>query len=152
MWGALDTLFNNAKALDLHRGFFVVFSDGDNAEWISILNTENQLWEGVNAKDVNLERIGGYYSPLTVKLKSLQGLPVDRVTLFDTGEFYDSFGEKISRSGFTITADTIKDGEDLRERWGGDLLGLTPDSVQELLDQVKDDLLKWLINDLMQGI
>ena len=46
---------------------------------------------------------------------------------------------------FTIAADTIKDGEDLRGRWGEHIIGLTPDSKEFLAEAVKFDVVEWVL-------
>lgn len=94
------------------------------------------LAKGVNSQGIDLESIGGSYAPLTIILKQEKGLPFDRVTLFDTGEFYNSFSVTAEKDGFVIFADTIKENNDLRKRWGPDILGLTDESIAELSEQL----------------
>lgn len=107
------------------------------------LNTDEQLFEkGLNANNVSLESIGGAYSPVTVLIKQEQSLPFDRVTLYDTGAFYGSFKVFAETDGFVIEADTAKEGADLRERWGPDILGLTDESKNELSEQLKKELIE----------
>lgn len=56
------------------------------------------------------------YSPLTISLKSRANEPDDRVTLKDTGEFYDSMATVVSKLYIEIGGDFIKD-EHMRENF-----------------------------------
>jgi hypothetical protein len=118
---------NETKALhDLLR-------DKELQEYVFDLNRQNQLFdEGINSEGEALKLIGGDYSKKTKRIKSDKGQPTNRVTLKDTGEFYSSFALRNTRDGFEIVADTIKDDQDLRTRWGNEILGLTSDSTGEL--------------------
>ena len=70
------------------------------------------------------------FSNFTLSLGQKQGrLKVD---LYDTGEFHESFRiENISATGFDINSDSVKDGVDLKDRWGKEIEGLTFESVQK---------------------
>jgi len=103
------------------------------------LNTEglptSQLFElGEDATGRTLESIGGEYSPFTIEEKKKKGQPTDRVTLKDTGEFYESFIVIPFKGGFRIEADTIKDGQDLQNSWGKEIVGLSPENIQIVKD------------------
>jgi len=58
-----------------------------------------RLWEG---KAVDGTQIGKY-SESVVKRKRRKGLPYDRVTLFETGRFYNSFVLKATREGLRVS-------------------------------------------------
>lgn len=104
--------------------------------FIIALNTEkggfgvtSQLFDlGIDSNGEDL----GEYSDFTIEIKKSQGLPFDHITLFDTGEFYDSFRVKPLNDGFEITADPIKEDTDLFVEFGEDIVGLTTESIQEL--------------------
>ena len=123
----------------------LLFSRPDVQEEVIRLNTREQLFQrGIDAEGVNLEAIGGEYSPVTVIIKQAQGLPTDRVTLYDTGEFYDSFRVEAGPESFTIDANTVKATFDLRERWGLEILGLTDESKEDLALFVRDTIIELL--------
>ena len=71
------------------------------------------------------------------------------IDLFDTGDFYESFEVKVMSDGFLIEADTIKDGEDLRVRWGNDILGLTDFSISELGKAIQPKVLSYILDSLL---
>ena len=64
----------------------------------------------------------GEYSPITVKIKQSKGQPTDRITLKDTGAFYNSYEIDPFEGGFFIDADGKKKDTDLFFRYGDDIL------------------------------
>jgi len=82
-------------------------------------------------------------------MKKEQGLPFTRVTLYDTGEFYASFEVVVNDEGFSIKADTAKEGSDLRDRWGDRILGLSNESIKEIkplfIEELKKAYLRQII-------
>ena len=113
--------------------FDIVFDTPKVRRMVIKMNTEDQLFDkGVDSEGVDLENIGGEYSFITKDLKSRSGQPFDRVTLKDTGSFYNSWRVYVANGVIVISADTIKDGKDLQNRWGDNILGLTDNSLNAL--------------------
>lgn len=113
--------------------FVVVFNTPQVKNMVIEMNTRDQLYQkGVDSKGTPLEAIGGSYSDLTIQIKSEKGQRVDHVTLNDTGDFYRSWVVTVQAGRINITANTIKDVDDLQSRWGGDILGLTEESREKL--------------------
>jgi hypothetical protein len=135
--------------LEEAKVFFHVFSEKDVQEFIIFLNTNIQLFRGIDSQGQFLDDIGGGYTTRTIQIKQRKGQPTDRVTLKDTGEFYKSFSVDVFRDEFVIDAYYIKEGTDLRDRWGDDLAGLTPLSVEKLkgfiLPKVREIVLNWIL-------
>jgi hypothetical protein len=100
---------------------------------------------GIDANGLNLDAIGGDYAPITKDLKLSEGLPIDRITLYQDGGFYRSFEFVNRKDGFILQADTIKEGEDLRERWGDDIIGLTDGSIQELNKEILSEVINYIL-------
>lgn len=126
------------------------------------LNTEKQLYEeGIDADGNTL----GTYSNATIygtnayEGKIAKGQRYDHITLNDTGAFYKSFKVKNEKEGFFITADTFKGGKttkqvfdsnsqsvrgvkvgdtDLAEQYGKQIMGLTKDSLNEIIPEVRE--------------
>lgn len=94
--------------------------------------TQDQLYErGINGKNVF---IASYkpYTPRTIQNKIRKGQPTDRVTLKDTGEFYDSFNVVYDENGFYITSDDEK-AKYLVEKYGEEIFRLTNENLSTLL-------------------
>jgi hypothetical protein len=73
------------------------------------------------------------YAPFTVQKKKKKGQDADRVTLRDTGSFYNKQYVKFHRESFEITSrdrktQKLKRKYDGRGRLGGDVFGLTDES------------------------
>jgi len=106
------------------------------------LNFQSQLYEkGVDAAGNLL----GYYSPFTVRYKrSIAGsigndTRSDHITLKDTGEFYNSGRVEKVPGGIVIDAETNKGGgDDLAVEFGKKILGLSNESIQELIPEVRE--------------
>lgn len=101
-------------------------------DYIVLLNTDEQLYQGVDSEGTPLSKIGGDYAPFTKSKKQREGQPTNRITLFDEGDFYNSFKATALKKGISINADYSKPGTDLRDRWGDELAGLTDESLEEL--------------------
>lgn len=128
-------------AIKLNIAFLMkqLFMDGYFKAFIIDLNTNEQLYDkGIDANGIKLRskfaKFGRYYSDHTIELKKIKGEPTDRVTLKDTGDFYHSFKLKLKDGAFVIDADTIKDDNDLIEVWGEDILGLTTESLNKIIE------------------
>ncbi len=119
----------------------LILSRPDVQQFIIKMNTDDQLFkDGINNLGVTLESIGGSYTSFTISEKTRKGQPTDRITLKDTGDFYSSFRIELGSDFFEITANTIKDGTDLRSRWGDEILGLTDENLQRLIDKLRNEI------------
>ena len=92
-------------------------------------------------RDANNVTISPPYKPSTVRWKKSKRQPYDRVTLLDTGEFYDRFMMLYGDDEFEITSDDWKTG-DLTRKYGLDIFGLNEQRIHELSESIKDTLLK----------
>lgn len=139
---ALTNLALKVKSLSVND---MVDELGEHPEFIDLiieLNTKNQLYDkGVDSLG---DRIGSY-SPKTKAIKDANSQISDHVTLNDTGKFYDSFKVYInSQKDFVISADTIKDTDDLIFKYGKDILGLNEDSLKILRESAKNILIPYV--------
>jgi len=135
-----------------------ILTERQTQEFLIKLNTRDQLFDkGEGSDGVKLEDIGGPYKDNTIygvpgqypgKLEL--GLPIDRITLFQTGEFYESFRIEINLPYIDIFADDLKDGVRLTERWGNNILGLNATNkllfTQFLENRVIDNLFNIILS------
>ena len=138
-----ERLLKNINNLDLNDIFKTLWSDNKVQQYIIKLNTRgegtSQLYNfGINSEGKSI----GEYSDNTIQIKAFNGQPVDRVTLYDTGEFYESFIVIANQKGFKITADPIKEDSNLFEDWGKNIVGLTKENEELLLVFVEKDFNK----------
>lgn len=107
------------------------------------INTQLQLFrKGEDSKGTKLSSIGGGYSPVTIEIKRSKGQPIDRVTLKDTGDFYQSFQVVPYMGGFRIEADVIKDDTNLEKEWGEDIIGIQEGNKILLVDKYVEAIIK----------
>ena len=93
------------------------------------LNTEDQLKaNNENSLGVKLYQIGGEYSVETLILKGIRN--PKKVTLYDTGAYYETFAIiPLINGDFEIQSNSSIHGEDLKDRWGDEIEGLTPKNL-----------------------
>lgn len=125
-----------AQTLDADRMFNAILTDKGLQDFILNMNKE-QLFAGENSLGVSLESIGGGYSAFTIEVKKKKGQPTDRVTLKDTGEYYDSYTLDLGSGFFTINSDPIKGDTNLETEWGDNLEGLQDENLQKLIEIIK---------------
>ena len=109
-------------------------------KFILDLNRVDQLFnKGVDSKNKAL----GIYTPFTINSKEERGVPVPsdfHITLFDTGEFYSTFVIIPGKDFFEIDANPIKDGDNLFDDFGEDIIGLNDENLQILIDFFKETI------------
>lgn len=109
------------------------------------LNTEEQLFRLGQLRTG--KKIQPGYRPFTVEIKRQRGQPVDRVTLQDTGEFYEGFFIEYSANFFFITSSDPKT-QDLVNRYGSEIFGLSEKSLVEIRIIIHQELLESLRKEL----
>lgn len=163
----LKRLGLNFASLDIGEIFKEVISKPEIKKAIIELNTINQLYDGgIDSTGTRLSNIGGSYTPSTVLIKndarnspkgrSFRVVTPDRVTLFDEGDFYKSFGIKVTEEAFTLFADPIKSGAqgstNLFDRWGVNIVGLTDENLIILQDAIIPDIQKAIKERIFKGL
>lgn len=98
----------------------------DTKEDIAELN-RGQLFLGKRAdgKEINPQ-----YADLTIEIKQAKSQPTDRVTLNDTGAFWDSILVDVGSDTFDINATDEKTSK-LIKKYGKQILGLSAESKNE---------------------
>lgn len=130
--------------VDIHAMIQTILQDSEIQQKIIHLNTINQLFEkGEDSLGRKLDDLGGGYSPYTIMKKIEKGQPFDRVTLKDTGDYYDSY--KISAPNgadyIIIITNPTKDGKNIETEWGGFIVGLNTGNTQWLIYEVRERLI-----------
>lgn len=135
--GLIDKLKKVGEELDTGEIAKKIVRDNDNI--LIDMNAQDQLYaKGVNRLGVRIDEYQPY-RPLTIQVKIEKRQPYDRVTLKDTGEFYDSFYVETAEDRFYIKASDEKTNW-LIKKYGAEIFGLTNDSLAEFInDYVKDE-------------
>jgi len=141
---------NQRKKLDEIVIWFKIMDVTQVKDFIIERNTEDQLYlKGIDStgkllKNQNTGKTT--YAPLTIRLKQEKGGKANRVTnitLFDTGEYYESHEVTITAEGFKIDADPIKEDTNLFEEWGDEIVGLTDESLQKVITFVLQKYIRY---------
>lgn len=135
--GLIDKFKKVGEELDTGEIAKKIVRDNDNI--LIDMNAQGQLYaKGVNRLGVRIDEYQPY-RPLTIQVKIEKRQPYDRVTLKDTGEFYDSFYVETAEDRFYIKASDEKTNW-LIKKYGAEIFGLTNDSLAEFInDYVKDE-------------
>jgi len=118
---------------------------------ITKLNTEKQLFEkGVGVDGKKLEPP---YARSTRRIKAKKGLPVNRVTLFDTGELHQSFKATAMQTAIVVEGFRTSAGFDvaqhLRKKYG-QYEGLTEESLEAIRKIIRQEMQKHFRESLLQ--
>lgn len=105
----------------------------DEERFILDTNREQLYNEGTTHQPQSL----GQYAASTVQYKARTGQRYDHVTLRDSGDFHASFFIVYESDKFTIYADDEKTAL-LVGRYGPEILGLTPDSLELLVNRLRE--------------
>jgi hypothetical protein len=141
--------FVNRFILFGEQYFKLVFERDEVQDEIIRLVTIEQLFEqGVDDKGDLIQPEG--YAPYTIEYKKATGQRFDHVTLNDTGAFYDSFTVTVGKGSFTINANGKKEDVDLIEAYGNDILGLTEESKNALIEYVFEVIWQEVRNTISQ--
>lgn len=105
-------------------------------------------------RDIDGNELTPFYAPVTQNIKEEKGQPYDRVTLRDTGAFYESFKAEYDGSGnmvFYATDEKLDedDGElfntqeRLEEKYGDRIMGLTEDDKVTIRGMTVKNIREW---------
>lgn len=98
----------------------------ETAESVADFNRK-QLFAGIRATGTDITPA---YAPLTILIKDQKGQPTDRVTLKDTGQFYENIFVDVNSETFDIDSSDPK-SDALQKKYGNKIFGLTPESRGE---------------------
>ena len=131
-------------SIDVEKTLIQILNKPKTEEFIVRLNTRVQLYkEGIDSEGKTLVSIGGNYAPSTVRKKKRKSQPTNRVTLYDSGEFYDSFTvTPTANADYTIDSDPMKNGKSLFKRWGENVEGLTDENAEKVIDYLRVEFYK----------
>jgi hypothetical protein len=94
------------------------------ARAIELITIEQLFEKGIRGDGTSL----GEYAPLTISIKQRKGLPTDRVTLFDEGDFYRSFSFEAEGQIYKVMAEDEKQDKALSEVYGESIIELTEEN------------------------
>ena len=136
-----DDIINEAINFfeNIDQILFEITQEKETQQFI-IKTIQDQLFNtGEDGDGVSL----GDYSPVTIQIKRAKNQPVDRITLKDTGEFYDSFEVEAFEGGFIISGNGQKSPSDnLFVTYGDNILKPNIDSSILIAEYYATKLIK----------
>mgnify|MGYP000871377743 CR=1 FL=1 len=160
----LLSIGSKAKSINAIEVLRNVLNEPNTKEFFITLNTRDQLFnrgedrEGVKIQGNSKGYLeGGEYSPNTIngvpgqyQGKASKGLPTDRITLYDSGDFYKSWEIKLQGLTYLINADDLKGGQRLTNLIsnGVKILGLNAQNTETFENYLWERVLHLIIQDL----
>ena len=145
---ALEILLRNVINLDPNEVMNEFISQGVVEKFILDLEKERLFTFGEDSRGKTL----GQYSESTKQRKRVKGLPSGHITLFETGEFYDSFTLTLTGDGFILNANAKKSETNLFERYGNDILGLSDEDFEKFIEYSIDGLRQIILSKIFEGL
>lgn len=143
---ALIRLINNVNELTPRELFNSIFRERPNLiKYIISLNLYNQLFDqGIDSEGKQI----GFYSQNTESRNPNKpaGSPY---TLHDTGEFYESVRAVLHDGEIELRSDELKNDGYMVEIYGEDILGLTEESQELLVNAIKDENIAEILRDMV---
>jgi len=139
----LRDIANKFAKINLNQIAYKVWQRPDVQERIVNFIRWDQLFnEGIDGNGeplINRETGGDEYTDFTYMMKLAQfGSFPRHYTLFDTSEFYESMMVIPENDGFETISDPMKpDGTNLLEKFGTEILNLTEENKQKLIEFIK---------------
>ena len=138
----LEDLLNKILSLEGKEDEIIeeITKQKETQEFIIFVLQEQLFQTGEDGKGVQI----GMYSPFTIEIKKRKGQPFDRVTLKDTGDFYDSYTITPIPGGFIIDANDEKEDKNLFDIYGDDILLPNQDSLDLIAEYYEEQLIEYI--------
>ncbi len=140
----LDDLKRTVEELQTAVNGSVQESIDQNKQVIKELQTQEQMYQGITSKGIDIKPT---YAASTIKIKRKKGQPTDRVTLFDTGDFYNSL-EVIAGKNDLIIRTIISYSIFLVNKYA-DILGLDEENWTVFLEKYTIPTIKKNFDDII---
>ena len=148
---ALLTLGKNVKELNsnINIGALIneIIKNEGLDDYILDLNSIDQLFDkGINKDNV----VVGFYSKATESINPKKKAG-SHFTFKDTGDFFRSFGLTYESDGIVINADGQKKNDNLFVKYGDNILGLTDENLQKLINEIKKHLPTYILAEILRN-
>lgn len=140
----LEDLIKAVDNLDINKVSQEVIRD--HKEDYTDLNRE-QMWEGLRSDNTLIKPP---YAGLTIVEKERKGLPFDRVTLFDEGDFQKAMATDVDGEDIITSSSDYKTA-DLQEKYDtsrGSIFGLNKKNTDTFADKIEEPFQKKIQNEL----
>ena len=143
----LGVITKNAKMLNEVTAWINSFDFNVKNEIIYFIQKEQLFDKGVDANN----EVIGYYSIITETQYNPSKKAGEHYTLLDTGEFFKSMFIQVLNDSFEVNANGKKQNTDLFVKYGNDIIGLTTESKEKLVDILTKKYIEYAIQILQIG-
>jgi hypothetical protein len=140
----LNDLRNTVEELQKAVNDSIQESINQNNKVILELQTQEQMYQGIDSKGIDIKPA---YADSTIKIKRKKFQPTDRVTLFDTGAFYNSL-EVIAGNNDAVIRTIISYSVYLVDKYA-DILGLDEENWTVFLEKYTIPTIKKNFDDII---
>jgi hypothetical protein len=140
----LNDLRNTVEELQKAVNDSIQESINQNNKVILELQTQEQMYQGIDSKGIDIKPA---YADSTIKIKRKKFQPADRVTLFDTGAFYNSL-EVIAGKNDAVIRTIISYSVYLVDKYA-DILGLDEENWTVFLEKYTIPTIKKNFDDII---
>lgn len=135
----IDNQLKRVRLLNDAIAWFDAFDTATKSQIIEWIQQDQLSNRGVN-KFGDIIGTYSYVTELISKGRKQQGTPY---TLFDTGDFYRSMYVAVFRESILIDANPIKGKDNLFEKFGNGIIGLTDENMAKLKERVKKSFIDY---------
>jgi hypothetical protein len=140
----LNDLRNTVEELQKAVNDSIQESINQNNKVILELQTQEQMYQGIDSKGIDIKPA---YADSTIKIKRKKFQPADRVTLFDTGAFYNSL-EIIAGKNDAVIRTILSYSVYLVDKYA-DILGLDEENWTVFLEKYTIPTIKKNFDDII---
>jgi len=130
------------------RTFKLVLDNEVIKKLIIFLNTDDQLGQN-HVDSLGQELFNVFTNRSFYSQNDPKGRAGQPYTLNDTGAFWDSFTVAVQQGRIIIDANPFKDGDNLFDAYGQDVLGLTDENLQILINEALEQFINWYNRNLL---
>ena len=149
----LIDLCQQVKSLNVNSLLIDLYQNKGFRNFIIQANRKQLYDFGIDSNEKKLRskfaRAGEVYAPQTILYKQALGVPTDRITLKDTGEFHESMNLQLTNNTFVVDADTDKETNDLAKTWGINILGLTAENSTKTIELAREIMIPIILNKIL---
>ena len=124
------------------RIFKLVLDNKFTRDLIVFLNTDTQMGKQ-HVDSLGQELFNRLVDRTTYSLFDRKGRGGKPYKLFDTGEFWESFKVQVNAGEIIIDANPIKGADNLFDIYGTNIVGLTDESLQILINEALKQFIQW---------
>lgn len=136
----LDKMLDRGERLNDLQAWYKTFRPEVKNKILTWIQEDQLTNKGIGADG----EVIGYYSYTTELITDGEKQEGDPYTLEDTGAFYQSMFVVVLTDAIVTEADPVKGNDNLFEKYGQDIIGLTQGNIQKLQEILKNSYIEYI--------